>query len=109
MTLLVASLWAHTLQGIREAQAGIPVSDFCNKEKLCMPAAQLFFIDHFVQPTMEAFKPAAPSFINMAMPCLAHTKAKWSVFKEAGVRFPKEGYPSLPDSSTQQVQLSAAE
>lgn len=73
-----------------------------------MPAAQLFFIERFMQPTLEAFKPAAPSFYAMAMPWLADTKAKWTVFKEAGVRLPKQGYPTLQDSSPGLAKLSAA-
>lgn len=95
------------LQGEREAKAGIPVSDFCNREKVCMPAAQLFFIDRFMQPTLEAFKPAAPGFYSMAMPWLSDTKAKWVVFKEAGVRLPKQGYPGVPEGPMGQQQLSA--
>lgn len=83
-------------QGEREASVGIPVSDMCNASKVCMPAAQLFFIERFMQPTLEAFRPAAPSFYALAMPWLADTKAKWGVFKAAGVMLPCQAYPALP-------------
>eukprot|EP00879_Flechtneria_rotunda_P009756 GHRR01010206.1.p1 GENE.GHRR01010206.1~~GHRR01010206.1.p1 ORF type:complete len:373 (+),score=154.98 GHRR01010206.1:405-1523(+) len=90
-------------QGVKEAEAGIPVSDMCNKDKVCMPAAQLFFIERFMQPTLDAFKPAAPSFHSMATPWLEDTKARWGIFKEAGVRMPHHGYPQLaPPAAGQQ-------
>lgn len=71
------------------------MTDPCNADKVCMPAAQLFFIERFMQPTLEAFRPAAPSFYRMALPWLADTKAKWLLFKEAGVKMPHQGYPAL--------------
>eukprot|EP00775_Hariotina_reticulata_P002156 gene2156-2474_t len=83
-------------QGAREAEAGIPVSDFCNKDKVCMPNAQLFFIERFMQPTLETFRPAAPAFYQLALPWLNDTKSKWQAFKAAGVRLPHEEYPTLP-------------
>lgn len=64
-----------------------------------MPAAQLFFIERFMAPTLQAFRTSAPSFFDMASAWLADTQAKWVTFKSAGVRFPHQGYPQLPAPS----------
>jgi hypothetical protein len=61
-----------------------------------MPNAQLFFIERFMQPTLETFRPAAPAFYQLALPWLNDTKSKWQAFKAAGVRLPHEDYPTLP-------------
>lgn len=39
-----------------------------------MPAAQLFFIERFMAPTLEAFRSAAPSFYTLAAAWLADTQ-----------------------------------
>jgi hypothetical protein len=91
------------LQGRREASSGLAVSDMCNESKVCMPAAQLFFIERFMQPTLETFRPAAPSFYRLALPWLADTKAKWQAFKEGGVKLPHKDYPPLPPGSEAQL------
>lgn len=82
-------------QGEKEAAAGIPISPPCDATKVCMPAAQLFFIERFMAPTLQAFRTSAPSFFDMASAWLADTQAKWVMFKSAGVRFPHQGYPQL--------------
>lgn len=37
------------LQGDEEAAVGLKVSDFCNRSLICMPKAQLFFIEKFMR------------------------------------------------------------
>ncbi len=61
-------------QGEKEAAAGIPVTPPCDASKVCMPAAQLFFIERFMAPTLEAFRSSAPAFYNMAAAWLADTQ-----------------------------------
>lgn len=92
-------------QGKREAAAGVAVSDMCNASKVCMPAAQLFFIERFMQPTLEVFRAAAPSFYAMALPWLRDTQSRWATFKAAGVKLPRQGYPQLPPLPTDGQQL----
>jgi hypothetical protein len=75
----------------------------CNEAKVCMPAAQLFFIERFMQPTLETFRPAAPSFYALALPWLADTKAKWEAFKDGGVKLPHTAYPQLPPGGEAQL------
>lgn len=62
------------LQGEKEVAAGIPISPPCNVSTVCMPAAQLFFIERFMAPTLEAFRSAAPSFYTLAAAWLADTQ-----------------------------------
>lgn len=64
------------LQGEKEAAAGIPISPPCNVSTVCMPAAQLFFIERFMAPTLEAFSSAAPSFHTLAAAWLADTQVR---------------------------------
>jgi hypothetical protein len=61
-----------------------------------MPAAQLFFIERFCAPTLEAFKAAAPGFHAMAAAWLADTAGRWALLQAAGVRLPGQDYPLLP-------------
>lgn len=90
-------------QGRREASCGLAVSDMCNEAKVCMPAAQLFFIERFMLPTLEAFRPAAPAFYRLALPWLGDTRAKWEAFKAGGVKLPRTGYPALPPGGEAQL------
>jgi hypothetical protein len=95
------------LQGDQEEAAGLEVSAMCDKNKICMPNAQLFFIEKFMQPTLETFAVVAPSFAEMARPWLADTTSKWGFYKEAGVRFPATlgpAYPALPAAQQQALQ-----
>ena len=41
-----------------------------------MPAAQLFFIERFMAPTLEAFRSSAPAFYAMATAWLADTQVR---------------------------------
>jgi hypothetical protein len=63
-------------QGEQEAAAGIPISPPCDRTKVCMPAAQLFFIERFMAPTLEAFASSAPSFHTLAAAWLADTQVR---------------------------------
>lgn len=76
LTLLRSLPSAHPFcsQGEKEAAAGIPVTPPCDASKVCMPAAQLFFIERFMAPTLEAFKGSAPAFYAMAAAWLADTQ-----------------------------------
>jgi hypothetical protein len=103
VTYSCCALLLLLLQGRREESCGLAVSDMCNESKVCMPAAQLFFIERFMQPTLEAFRPAAPSFYRLALPWLGDTKAKWEVFKAGGVKLPHQAYPPLPPGSEAQL------
>ena len=79
----------------------------CDKNKICMPNAQLFFIANFMKPTLDTFAVVAPAFAEMARPWLADTTSKWTFYKEAGVRFPATlgpVYPELPAAEQQALE-----
>ena len=41
----------------------------------------------------------------VAVTCVPSLQAKWGVFKEAGVKFPLQGYPQLPSPPPDQPRL----
>jgi hypothetical protein len=71
-------------QGDREASIGMPVTPFCNRANMCMPRAQLGFINIFLKPTLISFEKAAPEFTSMALEHLALTIKEWSVLEASG-------------------------
>ena len=79
----------------------------CDKAKICMPKAQLFFIEHYMKPALEAFAVVAPTFAEMVRPCLADTTRKWTFYNEAGVCFPAaldHAYPEFPVAEQQALE-----
>ena len=72
-----------------------------------MPTAQLYFIDTFLKPALEAFAVVAPAFAEMVRPCLADTTSKWTFYKEAGVLLPATlgaAYPEFPAAEQQALE-----
>ncbi|KAI8463225.1 MAG: hypothetical protein J3K34DRAFT_381092 [Monoraphidium minutum] len=103
----LAAAWAERVvtefmrQGDQEAARGLGVSPFCDREKVCMPAAQMGFVKMFAGPTLDAFGAIAPGFVALAAPCLEETRLKWDFLQRAGVKHPAAdgypgGYPAFP-------------
>lgn len=73
-------------QGDKEASVGLPITPFCNRELVCMPRAQLNFIDIFLKPTLVCCEKAAPHFAKMALEHLELTIQRWSELEQQGAR-----------------------
>lgn len=73
-------------QGDKEASVGLPITPFCNRDLVCMPRAQLNFIDIFLKPTLVCCEKAAPHFAKMALDHLELTIQQWSELEKQGAR-----------------------
>ncbi|GBF89886.1 hypothetical protein Rsub_02590 [Raphidocelis subcapitata] len=111
----LASAWAERVvaefmdQGDRERAAGLAVSPPCDRTRVCMPAAQLYFLKTFAKPTLDAFAAAAPAFAALAGPCLEETRVKWEFLLQAGVTAPVGlQYPPFPPDVVNAVEAGRA-
>lgn len=73
-------------QGDKEAELGLSVSAFCDREKMNMPKAQINFIQIFLVPTLNCFEKAAPEFVAMAQEFLEKTIAEWKALEAQGFK-----------------------
>lgn len=100
-------------QGEQEKAAGVPVSSMCNRDTICMPNAQLGFINVFMRATLAAFASVAPSFFALTSPFLEDTAKLWEYYRDAGVMMPPNlggTYPQLPaDLEASQAALNQME
>lgn len=60
-----------------------------------MPASQIWFIDTFVEPLLEAVSDVLPKFYKESMVNLKQNKENWKVLQEAGVLLPGQELPEL--------------
>ena len=67
---------ATVLQGVLEQQRSLPSTPMCRP--VPSPAQpQLTFIRMFLEPTVQACRPLAPEFVDMALDGMAEARAAW--------------------------------
>lgn len=101
------------LQGDKEAEAGLPVTPFCNRRNVNLPRAQTGFIATFLAPALEALAPLTPDFAATSLALLKETAEGWAAQELDGVLAPgadaSKALPTLPVRLTHPPPAAAVE